>query len=420
MKTSFFQQTRTRLNAELQRLFASGLRTQINAEMPEWIQLAPYGEWPTSERDANGKPEGVQVFTRDDAASLVKRFNAWHRRLGRLARINSCKAYVGHPDFAPDIWPKRVELGDVVELSDDEHGLNGRMRWNSDADELLKKNPFPSVAWDTDVFEPGRERPVMLWSVGMTAKPNIKGVRSAINACPENEPEPENNEPPMIHKIKKALIDAGLCNEDDSDDVIQTHVGSMISQIGQQKQWAAQEKARADKLRTALNSEVPDADALIEATITRINDATSAEASFKERINALEAERDEARAARLNAVLDRLVETGRLSKAEAEAEGEGTVRARFNADFEKTLAEMNSKETRLNTKGLNLGHEKPALMEAHERTARLNAWVTDYMTRKNCDHGSAWEASKSDPEMKKLHQAMQDADKQRAAALQDA
>lgn len=422
MKTNFLHTTRLRLNAELQRLFASGTRTQINAEMPEWIQLAPYGEWPTSERDESGKPEGVQVFTREDAAALVKRFNAWHRRLGRLARINSCKAYVGHPDFAPDIWPKRVELGDVIELSDDEHGLNGRMRWNTDSDELLKKNPFPSVAWDTDVFEPGRERPVMLWSVGMTAKPNIKGVKSAINACADCE-DPNDNPPPkdntMMNKIKAALVSAGFAKDDDSDDVIQTHVGNMISQLGQHKQYAAQEKARQERLRTALNSEVPDVDAGLEAAITRINDATAAAAAHQETIDTLTAERDEAREARLNAVLDRMVETGRLSKADADATGEGSVRARFNADFDNTLADLEAKEVRLNTKGLNLGGQKPAMMDASERTARLNAWINERMTSASCDYAAAWAASEGDPEMKKIHQAMKDADQARQAKKAD-
>ena len=41
------------------------------------------------------------------------------------------------------------------------------------------------MAWDTDEEQPGREHPVMLWSVGMTHRPNIKGVRSAINALPD-------------------------------------------------------------------------------------------------------------------------------------------------------------------------------------------------------------------------------------------
>lgn len=421
---SFFGRISTvRLNAELQRIFASGLRTQINAELPEWIQLAPYGEWPTSERNADGTPEAVQIFTREDGEALVKRFNAWHRRLTRLARLNSCKVYVGHPDFAPDIWPQRIELGDVVEVSADEHGLNGRIRWNSDAGELLKKNGFPSVAWDTEDVpqSPGRERPVMLWSIGMTARPNIKGVKSAINALPDSqEPETKKDEPPMIQKIKKALIDAGCAKEDDSDDVIQTHVGNLISQIGQSKQWAAQEKARGQRFNAALGIEVADVEAGIEACITRINAAAAEAVTLNERINALTAERDGKAAdaaalqercnaiatTRLNTAIDFLVETGRASKAEADATGNDGIRARLNADFDKAYGELRAKAPQLNTARVNVRTSKPAVMEANERRARINSWTEDYMARHSVGYDEAYKAAEADPELKPLFEAM--------------
>ncbi|MBB5033163.1 phage protease [Prosthecobacter vanneervenii] len=407
---SFFVRiSNVRLNAEIQRVFASGLRTHINAELPEWIQLAPYGEWPTSEKNADGTPEAVQVFGKDDAEALVKRFNAWHRRLSRLARINSCKVYVGHPDFAPDIWPKRQELGDVLELSADDKGLNGRMRWNSDAQALLKKNPFPSVAWDTEDQSEGRERPVMLWSVGMTSRPNIKGVKSAINACaePEAELETENQtEPPMIKKIKDALCGAGLCNADDPDEVIQTHVGQMIANIGQQKQWAAQEKARADKMKTALNCDVTDVDSGIETALARINALNGEKTSLETRVNALTSERDEARKARCNAILDRLVESGRITKAEADAQGDDALSTRLNAEPDKVLAEMLQKPCRLNNQGLNLGRSKEAIMDASERRSRINTWTDDYMVKNKVGYDDAYKAAQACPELKPLFDAM--------------
>ncbi|WP_397379584.1 phage protease [Prosthecobacter sp.] len=398
-----------RLNAELHRIFASGLRTQINAELPDWIQLAPYGEWPTSERKDDGTPEAVQIFTKADGDALVKRFNALHRRIARLARLNSCKVYVGHPDFAPDIWPKRIELGDVVEVSADDDGLNGRIRWNDDAGEQLKKHGFPSVAWDTDEQEPGKERPVMLWSVGMTSRPNIKGVKSAINALPEDNPEPEPTPEPentMITKIKKALVDAGLGKDDDSDDLIQTHIGNLISQMGQNRIWAAQEKARQERIKTALNADVTDVDAGIEATLTRINAGAAEVTTLNESITTLTAERDAARTARINAELSRLVETGRLTKAEADADGAESVRARLNADTDKTLKELNAVPSRLNTEGLKIGGQKPAIMDARDRMTRINAWTDDYMVKKGVGYDEAYKAAEAAPELKPLFEAM--------------
>jgi hypothetical protein len=412
MRTLFFHHVHMRLNSELHRIFSPGLKTAINAtadDLPEWIQLAPYGEWPTSERGADGKPEAVQIFTREDAAAIVKRFNAWHLRLARLARINSCKMYVGHPDFAPDIWPVRTELADVTALQDDDHGINGRMRWNADVIGTVRKNCYPSVAWDTEVISEGKERPVMLWSVGMTSRPNIKGVKSAINALPEDKPEPEPTPQPentMLTKIKKALVDAGLGKDDDSDDLIQTHIGELIAQMGRNRVWAAQEKARQEKFKTALNADITDVDAAIEATLTRINAGAAEVTTLNERINALTTERDAARTARINAEIDRLIETGRLTKAEADAEGADSVSARLNADTDKTLKELNAVPSRLNTEGLKIGGQKPAIMDARDRMTRINAWTDEYMSKKGVGYDEAYKAAEADPELKPLFAAM--------------
>ncbi len=429
---------RTRLNSELHRIFSPGLKTALNAnaaELPEWIQLAPYGEWPTSERNDDGTPEAVQVFTREDAAALVKRFNAWHRRLARLARINSCKAYVGHPDFAPDIWPERVHLADVTELQEDEHGVNGRMRWNADVIAAVRKNRYPSIAWDTEVTEPGRERPVMVWSVGMTSRPNIKGVRSAINAQPDATPESDPETKPedtMLNNIIKALREAGIVKEGDSEDTVLAQVGSMIQSLAYQRESKAREAEMASKLRTQINAaaDVP-FDQLVTGIIaahdelrtasaerdTRLNAAAATAAELNERINALAVERDAERRGRINAIIERLVETGRINKADADAQGEDSLSSRLNADIDKTLAEMLDKPVRLNTGSLRLGGHKPAIVAASERATRLNAWVDDYMVRTNCtDRDKAWEASKADKEMAPLHAAMRQADADRAKA----
>jgi len=407
---------RIRLNAEIQRVFASGLRTHINAELPEWIQLAPYGEWPTSEHNDDGTPEAVQVFGREDAEALVRRFNAWHRRLSRLARINSCKVYVGHPDFAPDIWPKRTELGDVLELSADDKGLNGRLRWNADAQDLLKKNPFPSVAWDTEDQSKGRERPVMLWSVGMTSRPNIKGVKSAINAQPDANPEtePKNNDMNLLEQIKALLIKAGLLKDTDTDEAVLSGISSMISSVAWQR---TQEKENTDMcaaIKTALNSEVDKPlleliSDLVSAAAdrdTRINAATTAAAVLQQQITTLTAERDAARKARCNAILDRLVETGRITKAEADAQGDDALSTRLNADPDKVLADLLQKPCRLNVQGVSIGRSKEAIMDAQERRTRINAWTEEYMSKNKVGYDEAYKAAEACADLKPLFEAM--------------
>ena len=406
----------SRLNAELQRIFASGLRTHLNAaDLPEWIQLAPYGEWPTSERNDDGQPEAVQIFTRDDAAALVKRFNAWHRRLSRLARLNSCKVYVGHPDFAPEIWPQRIDLGDVVELSEDENGLNGRIRWNADAATHLKKHAFPSVAWDTDEEQPGREHPVMLWSVGMWHRPNIKGVRSAINALPDVPDPTQNDNMNLIEQIKALLIKAGLLKETDSEESLLGGISSLIQNIVWKRESEERDAKLASEIKTALNSEsdLPVVEGVTQI-VARLNADASELGTLRERVNALTAERDAERTARINAILDRLVETGRVSKADADAEGDDSLRARLNADPDKAVAELLQEPARLNSTPVKITN-RTAPEDAFERSARLNAWVDAHMAKNQCDYHAAWEASKADPEMKAIHQAMEDADKARTA-----
>lgn len=420
---AYFLGRRLRLNAESgedhHRLFAPGIRIALNAEaLPEWIQLAPFGSWPTSERDAEGNPEATQVFNTDAAAKVVKWFNFFPRKLARLARLNTIKVWVGHPDFAPEVWPERIELGDVVELKADDAGLNGRIRWNADAVQHVRKHKFPSVAWDTEPQGDGTEVPVLLWSVGMWHRPNIKSVQAVINAAPdakEDPDEPEPNDKPMnlLQSIKDLLIKAGLIKESDSDESLLSGIGTLIQNISWRREEEARQEAINKELKTALNAE---ADVSLEEGVTlvieRMSAAVAAEATLSERINALVAERDSERQARVNALLEHLVETGRMTKAEADAAEDGSARARLNAD-PAVVEEFMKAKPRLNTGGVQLSSRED-VSNAYERSTRLNAWLDEHMATNQCDRGTAWEASKNDPQMKAIHKAMAEADKARA------
>ncbi|GEP46382.1 hypothetical protein [Brevifollis gellanilyticus] len=181
---------RTRINArapEHPLLFAPGVQIRVNADgtLPEWIQIAPFGEWPT--RDGRA----VQRFHAEAAEQIISWFNFWPRRIARLAHIQAVKVWVGHPDFAPEEWPERIELGSITELSADEQGLNARVSWAAGALTHVTKHRFPSVAWDCDVIGDGIEVPALLWSVGMWHQPNIKSVKAVINALSDDEGEGE-------------------------------------------------------------------------------------------------------------------------------------------------------------------------------------------------------------------------------------
>lgn len=414
---------KTRINAKAPDhglIFAPGLGIQLNADdsLPEVIQIAPFGRWPTRDKKA------VQVFNAESAEQIISWFDFWPRKIARLARLNAIKVWVGHPDFAPNEWPERIELGSIIGLSMDDKGLNARVQWNAEAIEHVKKHKFPSVAWDCEINDDGTETPVMLWSVGMWHKPNIKAVEAVINAVeieikiegedegggsPEAETEeasPDNtnpnNEPNMIKKIIAALTEAGIVKETDDENSILGAIGSLIQSITWKREETDRQAKLAQQLRTSLNAvadvnELPD-EALPAQMVTEFNGLVT-------RCKEAEAQRDALRTAHINASLDLLIETGRVTKAEEEQ-----VRTELNADPVAGLAKFLERPLRLNAKPVTIGGTKPAIMEARDRATRLNAWVQAYQDKNNCDYDTAFKASHSDPEMKAIHEAMKQAD----------
>lgn len=410
---------RTHINARAPEhgfIFAPGQAIQMNAEaLPEVIQIAPFGRWPTRDKKA------VQVFNAESAEQIISWFNFWPRRIARLARLNAIKVWVGHPDFDSSEWPERIELGSIVELNADEHGLNARVEWNAEALAHVTKHKFPSVAWDCEINADGTETPAMLWSVGMWHKPNIKSVRPVINAAAEDpETDPEDPQDPtqtppqtnMLTKIMEALKAAGIVRDDDAEETILGAIGSLIQSLA----WKREEEKRnadlAAEMRTALNAiaDVKDVqdDGIAPILVTQLNAVITerdTQAATVTQLNAqvtqLTANFAAERAARINAVIERAIEKGLASKADAER-----LQTELNADFDTALAKLTEATPRLNAKPLSLGGFKPQIMEAVERRTQLNAWVNERMEKTGCDYDTAWNASKTDPATKGIHDAI--------------
>ena len=414
---------RTRLNAKAPEhgvIFAPGVELRLNADgaLPEWIQLAPFGSHPTRDKSA------VQVFNSEAAQQVISWFNFFPRRIARLANLNAIKVWVGHPDFAPTEWPERIDLGSVVELNADEHGLNGRVRWNAGALDHVKKHKFPSVAWDCDVHGDGTETPAMLWSVGMWHKPNIKTVQPVINCLCESGDDPEKEtqiepEEPMLKSIMSALISAGIVKENDDENAVVGAIGSLIQSLAWKRDEQAREAQRVAQVRTALNaiadvSTVPD-EALTGETLTRLNAVIAERDAHAAEVARLNAQVETERTARVNAVIAHVIETGRATKADEE-----TLRNQLNGAPDTAVEALLARPVQLNCKGLSIGGSKPALMEASERATRLNAWLSEYQDKHGCDYAAAWAASEADEKMKAVHEAMRAADKARAAGGGDA
>jgi hypothetical protein len=396
-------------------LFAPALEIAMNAEtLPEWIQLAPYGEHPTRDK------KRVQVFNAESAAQVVTWFDFWPRKITRVMGVNACPVWVGHPDFDSATWPERRRIGSILELDAREDGLWGKIEWNASAEKALREegHKFPSVAWDCDEINAEQITPVMLWSVGMWHKPNIKSVQSVINADGEMEEDDTEDEKvkggkpgTLMDSIMGVLRTGGIVKDGDSEDSILAAVGNLISSLA----YSRQEKARRDeetlRLRTALNAGEEKADdILLDEALTEINAGRSLIETNAARISELEAEVVQLNAARVSEAVNRLIETGRITKADEEA-----VTAELNANFEEAMSKRLAAPLQLNSAKIQIGGAKPAVMAATERAAKLQMEVNAHMDKTGCDYDAAWEWSKTNDTTKGLHEAMKAEDEARQA-----
>jgi hypothetical protein len=142
----------------------------------DWQLLAPYGDHP--------HPVGLQRLTKAHAQEIVQSFNSVAGRLGRFFR--GVPIYVGHPDVDPDTYKDDRRFGKVEAVEAREDGLWVKTAWN----DLGKSNQsqgywiYPSGVFSCRVSKtPGVIEPCELISVGLTNRPNIRGVRPwAANA----------------------------------------------------------------------------------------------------------------------------------------------------------------------------------------------------------------------------------------------
>jgi hypothetical protein len=384
-------------------IFAPAVAIALNADaLPEWIQLAPYGEHPTRDK------KRTQVFNAESAAQVVSWFDFWPRKIGRLMGINACPVWVGHPDFDPQTWPQRRQVGAVKELNAREDGLWGKIEWNADAEKALREDghKFPSVAWDCDESELNADQitPVMLWSVGMWHKPNIKSVQSVINAEMDEDDddyEDKDKDKPtgLMSSLMSVLKTGGIVQDGDSEDNILAAVGNLISSLAYSRQEQARRDEETLRLRTALNASADTpAESLLDQALTELNSTRSCLTDAMTQLNQLNA-------ARVQEAVERLIETGRITKAESEA-----VTTELNADFAGALSKRLAAPVQLSSRPIQLNAVKPSVMEAHERRQKLLDWVDRRMSETNCSYDEAWLASKADNQMKAIHAAMDQAD----------
>ncbi len=153
------------------------LANQFTLQQGEWLQLAPYGDFPHA--------RGIQRVDRSAAEGMVAQFKSFCGRLGRL--FGGAPFYVGHPDLPGAAeTADRKAYGWITEIEARDDGLYGRVKWSEAGMDLLRNAHFKfySPYWEAREIgsEDGRRvyRPVALLSVGLTNQPNIP-VRPLAN-----------------------------------------------------------------------------------------------------------------------------------------------------------------------------------------------------------------------------------------------
>lgn len=379
-------------------LFSPGEVSAINAGASSWVQIAPYGSFPTRDK------KYVQVFTPEAAQDIKEWFDSFGRKLSRVLGIASAvPVYLGHPDFAPEQWPERVKLGEVSALEVRADGLWALIAWNETGDKTIIDgvHKFPSSAWDCEQSEGNTIVPNLLWSVGMWRTPNIKGVAPvlSINAdfseSPEHEPNPENDMK-ITEKLLSLLVAAGILKPEAKEDELPAAIESLLAENSSLKDDAATARADATKAATdkaAAETAKAEAERNAAESETQINAAReTAETSLANVIR----ERDTLKGSYIITVLNAALESGRITKADEEK-----TRTALNADFEKERTRLEGiQKTAFSSAPLNIGKARESITTINAANASVYAWVETHMAEKKCDYPTAFNASKSEPELK--------------------
>jgi hypothetical protein len=206
----------------------------------------------------------------------------------------------------------------------------------------------------------------------------------------------------MLKNIMAALVAAGIVKENDDENSILGAIGSMIQSLAWKREETARQATMASQMRTALNAvaDVADVtdDGLAPVIITQLNavigerDTQATKVTeLTQQITQLNAQVEAERTARINAIIERAIETGRATKAD-----EDTLRTQLNAAPETAIEELLARPVQLNCKALDLGGKKPAVMDYHKRASRFNAEVERVMTEEGKDYTTAFNLVKKD------------------------
>ena len=330
----------------------------------EWLEVK-YGVYPNA--------VGLQVLDRPAADAMVRAFNSIPNRAADLFR--GLPGYIGHPDDLD--WKKqnpgvRAEaIARIKEVQAGENELRLRVALNDEGKRLVSGDAAPydsfSPNWGmVPITHQGRKafRPVELFSIGLTNKPNIPGTFIGLNeALPIETPKT-----PAMKTKTIALLAALGRPIADAANVTDEQLATAINEatpVATQLVTAANELA-------AVKPKLATADQSLATAQTALTAATNEAATLR---TALSAERS----ARAEQVLVTAINEGRITAAQ-KAEWLGKLTA-TNADFAAVSTQLGALKKAINTKSHTdeIGKRRGVSAESKTRVNAINEAVTKKM-----------------------------------------
>jgi hypothetical protein len=268
----------------------------------------------------------IQVLDNDSADALLSKENSLFGRIKRA--IVGVPVYDGHPDLkdhAPETLcnaGRKNTIGVVNKVRKGARGIEGRFSLTPEgAAAVANGSKYPSALW---LVQPDGRRgdailakPFKLLSVGLTAYPNISGVESLANAkgagfSPTHTPAPGEEiqkEPAMNKLIQAWLLAQGitLANEATDQQVLEALQKHVTGKTGEVTALGNEKSTLAGKI-TTLESNVT---ALTNEKTALANEVTG----LKAQVTALGNENTGLRKCRATAVVDLVIQKGKLPVA---------------------------------------------------------------------------------------------------------
>jgi hypothetical protein len=317
-----------------------------------WALIAPFGEHPKSRvAKINGRmvdQRFLQVLDNDSADKLLDKENSLFRMIKRA--LVGIPVYLGHPDLtehSPETLGnagRKQDAGVIDKVRKGDRGIEAHFVLNQIGASAVENGAkYPSALW---LVLPNGEtkngamvcHPFKLLSVGLTDRPNIRGVESLANAGGAGDQT--QNEPDM-KLIAGWLIAQGvaLANAEapTESQILDGMKQVLTSKTGEVTTLANEKSTNAGKITTLENERA----SLTSQVASLANEKTQ----LTERATVLENAQKTERKLRAGAIVDLAITRGKLTVADRESNITTLCNSADDAAFGKAAEKLLGKAT---------------------------------------------------------------------------